>query len=124
MEVKGIKGTGIGSYNIIDVNPSEMDKMIEMRNRIFEVLKSHDNDCKNKQYLNDKELEYLWAMLCVLTKDVKHRVENSFDAKLRELNFPFSHCEHTSVKSSGEMSQEEFNDMMENLVHDCPDCES
>lgn len=102
MEVRGIKGTGIGSYDIMNVAPSEMDKMIEMRNRIFEVLKSHDKDCKDKQYLNDTELEYLWAMLCVLTQDVKHRAENSFDAKLRELSFPFSKGMSSNIKSSGE----------------------
>ena len=102
MEVKGIKGTGIGAYDIMDVNPSEMDKMIEMRNRIFEVLKSHDKGCKDKQYLNDTELEYLWVMLYVLTQDVQHRSENSFDAKLRELEFPFSKGMNSNVKSSGE----------------------
>lgn len=101
MEVRGIKGTGIGAYDIMNVAPSEMDKMIEMRNRIFEVLKSHDKDCKDKQYLSDKELEYLWAMLCVLTKDVQHRSENSFDAMLRELEFPFSSHNTTSIEPSG-----------------------
>lgn len=103
MEVRGIKGTGIGAYDIMNVAPSEMDKMIEMRNRIFKVLKSHDKDCKDKQYLNDTELEYLWAMLCVLTQDVQHRAENSFDAKLRELNFPFSKGTNGNAKSSGEL---------------------
>jgi hypothetical protein len=107
MEVKGIKGTGIGAYDIMNVAPSEMDKMIEMRNRIFEVLKSHDKDCKDKQYLDDKELEYLWVMLCVLTEGVNHRAENSFDAKLRKLAFPFSSHKSASVKSSGMSSEEE-----------------
>lgn len=92
MEVRGIKGTGIGAYDIMNVAPSEMDKMIEMRDRIFEILKSHDKDCKDKQYLNDTELEYLWAILCVLTQDVQHRAENSFDAKLRELNWMQQQC--------------------------------
>lgn len=113
MEVKGIKGTGIGSYDIIGVNLSEMDKMIEMRNRIFEVLKSHDKDQKSKQYLSDKELEYLWAILCVLTRDVQHRSENSFDAMLRKLEFPFSGNNHKSAKPSDMLSEEALADYLE-----------
>ena len=85
MEVRGVKGTGIGSYDILDVSPSEMDKIIEVRNNVFEILKSHDENSKKKQYISDEQLEYIWAMLCVLTEGVQHRGENSFDKKLKEI---------------------------------------
>ena len=85
MEVNAVKGTGIGSYDILNVSLSEMDKMIEVRNNVFEILKSHDKNSKKKQYISDEQLEYIWVMLCVLTEDVQHRGENSFDKKFKEI---------------------------------------
>lgn len=101
MEVKGIKGTGIGSYDILNVSPSEMDKMIEVRNNVFEILKSHDKNSKKKQYISDEQLEYIWVMLCVLTEGVQHRSENSFDKKLKEIKKIFNHeDDHDSIASA------------------------
>ena len=51
MEVNAVKGTGIGSYDILNVSLSEMDKMIEVRNNVFEILKSHDKNSKRNSTL-------------------------------------------------------------------------
>lgn len=72
-------GEGVVSYDILSVSTVEMDKMVEMRNRVGEVIANHMMKSDKKIYLDDSELVKVWAILSVLTKDATHRSSSEFD---------------------------------------------
>lgn len=72
-------GEGVVSYDIFDISNAEMDQMIEVRNRVGEVIANHMTKSEKKIYLDDSELVKVWAILSVLTKDATHRATSEFD---------------------------------------------
>lgn len=72
-------GEGVVSYDILSVSTIEMDQMIEVRNRVGEVIANHMTEPDKKIYLSDSELVKVWSILSVLTKDATHHQTSEFD---------------------------------------------
>lgn len=72
-------GEGVVSYDIFEISNAEMDQMIEMRNRVGEVISNHLTNSDKKIYLSDNELVKVWSILSVLTKDATHRPTSEFE---------------------------------------------
>ena len=82
MKVTTKEGYGVVSTNIVDVNNTEMRQMMQVKNRVNEVLASHKNDKVKNEYLNDDELLLIKAIFNVFTKGFEDTQTSSFDEEL------------------------------------------
>lgn len=84
MKTNGNEGKGIVSYDILDLTPTEMQAIIKMRQKVGAVIFNHrpENGDKKKMYLDDNELKQIWAILTVLSEDVKSNATTAFDSLL------------------------------------------
>lgn len=78
MTIKSNISTGVVGYNIMDVNPNEMGQMVELNNRINDVLASHAKDSKERKYVSDDDLRFMRAILSVFTKEYKGEITSAF----------------------------------------------
>jgi hypothetical protein len=87
MKISKSHGTGVVSYDILDINPLEMHEMCAIRARVFTVLKSHQKWHKGKkEYLSDDELETIAAILTEFTKDADKLAESIFLKRKKTVN--------------------------------------
>jgi hypothetical protein len=87
MKINKSHGTGIVSYDILDINPLEMHEMCAIRTRVFTVLKSHQKWHKGKKlYLSDDDLETIAAILTEFTKDADKLAESAFLKRKKAVN--------------------------------------
>lgn len=84
MNIKKRTNVGIVGYDIDNVNLNEMRQMSELKNRINEVLISHEPEAKKKKYVSDDDLKLMHAVLSVFTRDYEGNVESAFDTFLKE----------------------------------------
>ena len=70
-------GTGIVSYDILDLTPSEMDQMIETREILRKNLVNHKKGEK-KEYLTDEQLTSIFSIFVRLTDGRQMQTTNSF----------------------------------------------
>lgn len=85
MIIKSNKEYAICSTDIREVNNKEMRQMHELKNRISDVLNSHKPDAKEKKYINDSDLQLMWVILNVFTKEYSSTQTSAFDDALKEL---------------------------------------
>lgn len=78
MKVNKIIGEGAVAYDVIGLTPLEMHELCSMRKRIYQVLESHHEGSKKKEYLSDDELVTLVSMISVLTQGCGTLEESSF----------------------------------------------
>ena len=74
----------IVSTSICDINNHEMSQMCQMRDKVKKILENHRDEKAKKEYISDKELEKIYAILLTFTGDWE--VEKSkFDEVYKEL---------------------------------------
>lgn len=83
MNIKQNNSYGVESYNIERVNLNEMRQMVELKNRINDVLDSHTKDSEEKKYVDDNDLRLMRAILSVFTRDYSNNTESEFDKFLK-----------------------------------------
>jgi len=69
MNVVKEKAQGIVGYNICDIRPVEMKYMCVVCDKVKSILDNHKDPKAKKEYLGDDDLEKIWAILSVLTRD-------------------------------------------------------
>lgn len=77
MKTMSNHGTGIVSYDILDLTPSEMDQMIETRELLRKNLINHKSSEK-KEYLTDEQLTDIFSIFVRLTDSRQMQTTNSF----------------------------------------------
>lgn len=83
MKTNKNRGEGIVSYDILDLTPAEMQAIIKIRQRIAKIILNHSSEKgEKKMYLGDEELKQIWAILTVLSEDVKSDATTAFDSIL------------------------------------------
>lgn len=90
MNIEKKTSIGVVGYDICGVNLNEMRQLTELKNRISNVLDSHTKDSEKKEYIDDKDLKLMWAILSVFTKDYEDAATSAFDEFLANENKPQS----------------------------------
>jgi len=85
MKIDKIIGEGAVAYNVIGLTPLEMHELCSMRKRIYQVLESHHEGSKKKEYLSDDELIILVSMISVLTQGCDTLEESSFTKHRKQI---------------------------------------
>ncbi len=80
MEVKCIKEFAIASVDIRGINCKEMRQMVELNERIVDVLSSHKEEATKRQYVSDDDLKLMNAILSVFTEGFAETQTSAFDA--------------------------------------------
>ena len=83
MKTKVNKEFGIVGMTI-ELNVREMDTLVDQRNRVEWILKSHSSSSEKKQYLTDEDLLMLKSILTVLTKG--YQTTNETNAFVEEFD--------------------------------------
>lgn len=83
MKIKKDYGQGITSIDILNVNMLEVRQMIELKNRINDVLVNHSEGHEKKIYISDDDLTLMCAVLRTFVGDVETSMTSSFDATLK-----------------------------------------
>ncbi len=69
MNIKKERAQGVVGYDICDIRPVEMKYMVDMCNRVKNILDNHQNKDAQKEYLSDDDLKKIWAILSVFTRE-------------------------------------------------------
>ena len=85
MLIKQEKSYGIVGTSILDINYKEMTQMCDLKKRIAHVLDTHKDENSKNEYLTDDELEKIYVILYVFTKNFSSNNESAFDKALEEL---------------------------------------
>ena len=88
MKIKKNRELAICSVDILDINCVEMKQMSDLNNRIKNILNSHKKDSEKKEYISDDDLNLMYAILSVFTKEYSSSLTSAFDDFLKEQNKP------------------------------------
>ena len=95
MKTNANHGSGVVSYDILDLTPAEMDTMLEARETLRANLINHQPGSEQKkEYLSDEQLIDIFCILVRLTEGANLRPTNSFKTVdlFKELDPEWLHC--------------------------------
>lgn len=84
MNIKKRTSIGVVGYDIDSVSLNEMRQMHELKEHINNVLVSHKPEAKEKKYVSDDDLKFMYAILSVFTKEYTNDSSSAFDNFLKE----------------------------------------
>ena len=109
MKVAKAHGTGVVSYDILDITPLEMHELCAIRTRVFNVLKSHQKWHKGKKlYLSDDDLETIAAILTEFTTDAEKLAESVFTKRKNAVDEAMHLLDEDSEAESHEKEVDDY----------------
>lgn len=79
-------GDGLVSVDVYDINMTEVKQMLDLNDRICEVLINHMQKDEKRVYISDNDLKLMSAILRVFTKDCAIESSSSFNNELKQMD--------------------------------------